>query len=262
MKKKQNTKNPIRYAIYIFLGLTICLIIFSIFLFFRTKTNFLYNIVSSDIGNPNEIINHFNGLINNIFLLNLLITSLLAIIISFLYSLIRSYAKSKLTDLKEAAFFDPLTSLLNRKSFLNTLFLEVKRASRNNYAISLVLGNIDDFSAVNTKYGDDIGDIVLKDISAIIKTTLRRHDQVCRWKLDDFMIMLPETSIQGARTTAEKIRKKISDHTIMIKGNSIKVTMSFGTSVIEVNSNNFNESLEKAEEQLEAAKNDGKNTVK
>ncbi|MBN1499071.1 MAG: GGDEF domain-containing protein [Spirochaetes bacterium] len=254
--KENDIKTSIKCLTLFFIILSMLLIGLSIFLFLQTRS------VISGSESLNSSIPQISTMINNIFLLNIITTTSLAAIMIFLYFLIRSYAKSKLADIKEAAFFDPLTSLLNKKSFLNALFLEVRRGARNNFNIALILGNIDDFSVINSRFNNDIGDIVLKDISSVIKTALRRHDQVCRWRADEFMIMLPETSLTGAQTAAEKIRKLIEDHVIKIKNNEIKVTMSFGTSVITANSLKFSEAIDRTEIQIQLAKKTGKNRVK
>lgn len=237
------------------------LIIFSILFFlFLILSTTIYILSLNFLNQP--VSENFTTHPFSILTIHYIYSLILSLLSSFSLSLIFSSHKDLSKYNRSTALFDPLTSLLNRRSFMNSLMHESKRAKRNGYNIGLIICDIDDFDKINKKFSRDIGDIILKDISAVIKTTLRRHDLVCRWGIDEFMIMLPETNMEGTRITAEKIRNKISEYTVLIKNYKINTTVSLGTGMYKPEMTHYNEAISYVTEKLIEAKEEGKNNVK
>ncbi|MCD6595662.1 tetratricopeptide repeat protein [bacterium] len=155
---------------------------------------------------------------------------------------------------------DPLTLLLNRRGFLEQVTHEIHRYERSGKAFSIIIADIDDFKSFNDSFGHDCGDFILTNLSQIIRKTLRKQDSVGRWGGDEFILLLPETPIDGAIVVAEKIRKKVAKLSISYKDKNLSVTMSFGAAVIE-KSLSIDECIKKADESLYQAKESGKNMV-
>ena len=104
----------------------------------------------------------------------------------------------------------------------------MERSKRYNHQFSIILLDIDDFKGINDTYGHTIGDIVLKQLSEIIKNEVRDIDKVGRYGGEEFIIILPETKIENAKKLAERIRTRISEKELKISDYKISVTISAG----------------------------------
>ena len=155
---------------------------------------------------------------------------------------------------------DPLTKLSNRRDYLEKFNLELNRFERNKIPFSVVLCDIDDFKLVNDEYGHDCGDFVLVGISELMTSTVRKQDVVGRWGGEEFILLLPETSIAGGNRVAEGIRKNLEDKTFFFNGKEIAVTMTFGASQYD-GTMDIDACIKKADEALYSGKRAGKNRV-
>ncbi len=155
---------------------------------------------------------------------------------------------------------DPLTKLSNRRDFLEKFQLEVNRFERNKNPFSIVLCDIDDFKQVNDEYGHDCGDFVLVGISELMKSAVRKQDVVSRWGGEEFILLLPETSIEGGRRVAEGIRENLEEKTFYFDGETLSVTMTFGVSPYNC-SMEIDTCIKQADEALYVGKREGKNRV-
>ncbi len=108
------------------------------------------------------------------------------------------------------ASVDPLTGLLNRRSFCKVLEVEAKQQSRIKSGLCLALIDIDDFKTVNDRYGHNMGDIVLKNLSRIFARNIRAYDTIARWGGDEFVVLLPNTELAGARAVVERIKQAVA----------------------------------------------------
>jgi diguanylate cyclase (GGDEF)-like protein len=108
------------------------------------------------------------------------------------------------------ASVDPLTGLLNRRSFCKVLEVEAKQQSRIKSGLCLALIDIDDFKTVNDRYGHNMGDIVLKNLSGIFARNIRAYDTIARWGGDEFVVLLPNTELVGARAVVERIKQAVA----------------------------------------------------
>ncbi len=169
--------------------------------------------------------------------------------------------KEQQEELKQLAFFDNLTGLLNRRRWMAILKDEIERMNRYGLECGLILMDIDHFKAVNDKFGHPVGDKVLEEIAYILKKELRITDKVARWGGEEFIILLPETSVPNSMASAEKIRKSIEEMQIRVDDTVIKVTASFGVARI-MRREDFAVSYNRADEALYLAKRMGRNLVK
>jgi diguanylate cyclase (GGDEF)-like protein/PAS domain S-box-containing protein len=109
------------------------------------------------------------------------------------------------TDLREQAIRDPLTGLFNRRFLEETLAHEVARASRGSAAFGLLMFDIDHFKMLNDSYGHAGGDAVLRGVGRVMGLQLRAQDVACRFGGDEFVVVMPETSLENARYKATEL---------------------------------------------------------
>ena len=145
------------------------------------------------------------------------------------------FSLTDITKLKEKsnlfeyqASHDKLTGLFNRNKFDEVYSKEVKRSKRYNNELSMIIFDIDDFKMVNDNYSHQIGDDVLKEIAKIIQNGVREQDINVRWGGEEFLILLPQTNLEGAVIVASKIRIAIKEH--LFSNKDLRITASFGVS--------------------------------
>lgn len=132
---------------------------------------------------------------------------------------------------KRLANTDFLTSLANRYWFEQKLNNEIDRVKRFFQPLSLIAFDLDNFKPINDNYGHAVGDLVLKNIANILHSNLREIDTPARWGGDEFMLLLPNTSLDQAEKLAEKIHQLINEE--MSKQNW-SVTASFGVTELKI----------------------------
>lgn len=166
--------------------------------------------------------------------------------------------KEKSNLLEYQATHDQLTGLFNRQKFNQIFSKEIKRDKRYDNALSVIIFDIDDFKSFNDDFGHNVGDEVLKIISKIVLKSVREHDTIVRWGGEEFLVLLPQTEIEGAVNVAEKIRHSIEE----FKSNDIprQITASFGVTKLQ-EEDDENSVIKKADEALYTAKRNGKNEV-
>jgi len=113
--------------------------------------------------------------------------------------------------LKQLAYTDPLTKIYNRKMFDSLLKKEKENIKRHNDKSSLIMIDIDYFKKVNDNYGHDIGDKVLKKLTELISKNIRTNDIFARWGGEEFILLLPRTSVDLAYEKAQQLRQLIQD---------------------------------------------------
>ncbi len=163
--------------------------------------------------------------------------------------------------LEEAAITDPLTRLCNRRAMLERLENEIARHRRNRLPFAIVMVDLDHFKTVNDAHGHDAGDSILVETGLRMKSMLRAQDMVARWGGEEFMVLLPDTGLEGARVAAEKIRRRIAVAPYYAQGQEIRVTASFGLACFD-SQGDFAQLIRSADEALYEAKNRGRNQVR
>jgi diguanylate cyclase (GGDEF)-like protein len=104
---------------------------------------------------------------------------------------------------------DALTGLGNRRAFDEALATEVARAARSGRPLSLVVGDLDQFKAINDRHGHLAGDACLRQVAAVVTDTIRRPDACFRWGGDEFALLLADTDADGARLVAVRVASAI-----------------------------------------------------
>jgi two-component system cell cycle response regulator len=112
--------------------------------------------------------------------------------------------------LEQLALTDPLTQLLNRRALTETVTAEMERALRYDAPMAVLMVDLDHFKRVNDTHGHLVGDDVLRDLAALLRTLARTTDVVARYGGEEFVLLLPETDEEGALGFAERIRKAVA----------------------------------------------------
>ena len=138
-------------------------------------------------------------------------------------------AATRLAAVGAQATTDELTGLLNRVTIAGTLFTEAERSVRYRRPLAVIFADIDRFKAINDTHGHGAGDIVLRGVAEALKRHLRATDVVGRYGGEEFMIVLPETSVDDAAALANKLRLDVAAMRHRIDdGQEVSVTASFG----------------------------------
>jgi len=155
---------------------------------------------------------------------------------------------------------DTLTGLFNRRKMHELMNQEVIRHQRDKKSFLLVITDIDHFKQFNDNYGHDCGDYVLQQVSQLMKNSLRQQDVVARWGGEEFLIMLPETELEGGIQAIEKLRETLANTVYQYKTNTFSVTMTFGATIYD-GSCDIDTCIKHADEVLYAGKRGGRNRV-
>lgn len=156
---------------------------------------------------------------------------------------------------------DGLTGLYNRKSFDDKLESEFSRCKRYGHSLSLVIIDIDYFKNINDTYGHLAGDAVLTNLSKLFGKFFRSVDFIARYGGEEFAVILPETPINGALLTTERIRLAVSQNEVYINQHTIKITISAGISEYNQSFGSPTALIEAADKKLYEAKTNGRNRV-
>lgn len=172
-----------------------------------------------------------------------------------------SVRKKMELKLEKLATTDYLTGTLNRRAYIERADAERQRANRYKHPICMVFFDIDHFKQINDTYGHDVGDIALKVLVDIIGHSLRASDALGRLGGEEFALLLPETSFEGANILAERIRQRVSEEVIEAAGtDGFKMTISGGLALWE-EGQTYDDLFKKVDERLYAAKNGGRNQI-
>ena len=161
-------------------------------------------------------------------------------------------------SLSEKTKIDFLTKALSREQFYYLAEQTIRLSKRNREPVSLLIFDVDNFKDVNDKYGHTVGDEVLFEVARLVKTSLRSSDIFGRFGGDEFIILLPNTSVDNAYQVAEQLRRKIDS--FQFSSQQLSLSCSFG--VAEINSEDqLQDAFEKADASLLAAKKKGRNAT-
>jgi diguanylate cyclase (GGDEF)-like protein len=165
------------------------------------------------------------------------------------------------SQLREQAIRDALTHLFNRRYLEETLERELARASREGYPLCTVMMDIDHFKDVNDTYGHEAGDLVLKTLAQKVTNQSRQGDFVCRFGGEEFVLVMPNITIDVARERANTLHKSISMESIRFGRFNLTVTVSMGISWFPAHGEKKEDLLRAADRALYAAKHAGRNRV-
>ncbi len=163
--------------------------------------------------------------------------------------------------LQKAATTDYLTGTLNRRAFSERALAEHQRARRYKTYLCIFMLDIDHFKAINDTFGHDIGDEALKVLVHLIGKDLRASDALGRLGGEEFVLLLPETDLAGAKILAERIRKRIEKHSLDVGGEQrLSMNISGGVAIWEPDQT-YDEVLKEVDEYLYEAKQTGRNKI-
>jgi diguanylate cyclase (GGDEF)-like protein len=172
--------------------------------------------------------------------------------------------RRRISFLEELAASDPLTSLLNRRAFIDCLHLEMEKAARNEHPLSCLILDIDWFKSVNDRYGHQVGDDVLRHIAKVMDRGRQKGDAMCRYGGDEFVWLLPEVDRGLLLERSEWLRRTISGSEIPTTEGSFGVTVSIGASTYLIKEHGRVSAhllLDQADAALLDAKKQGKNRI-
>lgn len=158
----------------------------------------------------------------------------------------------------EMASLDGLTRLFQRHYSTAAAEIEWKRANRRQHPLSILMIDVDNFKMINDTRGHDYGDSVLRKVAATLRKICRLEDVISRYGGDEFMILLPETSSEGAVLVAERIRKTF-ENTVNPEGEKF-ATVSIGIASYPISpAHNIEDLIKLADQALYRAKEAGRN---
>lgn len=163
--------------------------------------------------------------------------------------------------LREQATHDPLTGLYNRRYLEDSLSRELILAERNRHPVSVIMCDLDDFKAINDRYGHLGGDEILRTFGDLLKQQVRGSDIYCRYGGEEFLLVLPQMSGGNAGERAEQLRTAIAAAPVSFGASQIAVTASFGVATFPQDSRTGDELIAAADRALYAAKAAGRNRV-
>ena len=166
-------------------------------------------------------------------------------------------------ELKLLASTDAMTKLYNRRYFTKISEHTLDLSKREKQDLSIIILDIDKFKNVNDTYGHKVGDDVIIILANKLIEHQRKSDVVCRYGGEEFVILLPNTSADGAKIVAEKLREDIENITLKPSSSlDLKFSISIGISQVNVQTeNSIEETLKRADTALYNAKNSGRNKV-
>ncbi|HIQ52700.1 MAG TPA: sensor domain-containing diguanylate cyclase [Pseudomonas pachastrellae] len=165
------------------------------------------------------------------------------------------------TKLQELALRDGLTGLLNRRYWESCLEREFARHQRYDNPVSLVIFDIDHFKRVNDTYGHQTGDEVIRATARITSQLVRETDFAGRYGGEEFVVLLPGTTLDGAAQFAERLRSTIERQQLDYQGSPLTFTISLGVATLADDMAGYQALLERADKALYQSKEGGRNQV-
>ncbi len=162
--------------------------------------------------------------------------------------------------LRELAQTDSLTGVLNRRAFLDQADGEWVRHRRHNHALACAMIDVDGFKNINDTLGHAAGDAVLQHIGTLIRATLRASDLPARLGGDEFIALMPETNLEGAMATAERLLGRVVTRPLTVLDQSFAPSLSIGVATAE-GCNHLEELMARADRALYQAKKEGRSRV-
>ncbi len=177
-------------------------------------------------------------------------------------SIYQNQLKHAMTKLEDMSIRDGLTEIYNRRYIESQLAAEYDRCNRYGGTLSVILFDLDHFKNVNDTYGHLAGDEVLRSVSKKLVEVLRTSDIPGRYGGEEFTVILPNTAIDGALNTAERIRSNIEKLEVVYDGQHIPVTVSIGVTQIRDNTPTHEAMLQEADLALYQCKEGGRNQAR
>lgn len=163
--------------------------------------------------------------------------------------------------LQRMATTDMLTNIANRSALMNRFNESFARKQRKLSQLGCLMIDVDHFKAINDQYGHPMGDSVLKELAAIISTTLRPYDTFGRYGGEEFLMVLEDIDAKDLADLAERIRALIEEKLGAQVGLGRSITISLGGTLVDAKDQSIDDAIKRADDALYLAKNQGRNRV-
>lgn len=164
-------------------------------------------------------------------------------------------------QMEKLALLDPLTELFNRRGLQRVLSREIAWARRAGLSLLAMLLDLDNFKQINETFGYTTGDEVLVQVTQRLAHALRATDYIARVGGDEFIILLPQTSLADGLAVAERARSAVSNQPIAVGSNQLQVTTSLGIDTVPDGTSTVHELLDRLNPLLAWGKQEGKNRL-
>jgi diguanylate cyclase (GGDEF)-like protein len=165
-------------------------------------------------------------------------------------------------EVRDNSVRDGLTGCFNRTHALEVIDTELRRARRSQMPVSLIMFDLDHFKDINDRHGHLCGDAVLAAVGGRMREVLRGSDLKCRYGGEEFLVLLPETPLEGAKRVADTLRREIADLQVHWTEGAIAVTASFGVTMALPAEIDTEALISRADRALYRAKDQGRNCVR
>lgn len=182
-------------------------------------------------------------------------------LVAYVTTMLSADTRRALFEIKTLSETDDLTGILNRRTFLSLSGHTVNLAQRYGRDFSVIMMDSDSLKSVNDGYGHEAGDLLLKAMVSHAQQELRKPDLMARYGGDEFVLLLPDTNVHGARLTAERIRERIAAEPLVFGEKTVTITASMGVATYPDHGSDYEEVFEAADAALYTSKSSGKNRV-
>ena len=192
-----------------------------------------------------------------------LFSSLLAVLAAIFSSATTQTAdeyEARNAELSRQANTDPLTGLHNRRYLREILEQELVRYQRSGHSFALIVGDIDNFKGINDRHGHQCGDAVLVAVSGVIRDAVRAPDLVARWGGEEFLVFLPETTLDDALGVAQRIQQLLARSPVTLRAQPLHARMTLGVATMRPGQS-IDELLQQADEALYRGKRAGRDRI-
>jgi diguanylate cyclase (GGDEF)-like protein/PAS domain S-box-containing protein len=165
------------------------------------------------------------------------------------------------SKLREQAIRDPLTNIFNRRYLEETLDRELSRASREEYPVCIIMIDLDHFKRINDTHGHEAGDLVLKAIAHALAEQSRRGDFACRYGGEEFVIVMPNVTLEKAYERSEELRQSLNLLSVPYEYYRLSVTISMGIACFPEHGQTREVILRAADQAMYAAKEAGRDHI-
>jgi diguanylate cyclase (GGDEF)-like protein len=170
------------------------------------------------------------------------------LLVGYITSMLSNDIYHAFSHVKTTAQTDELTSLYNRRAFMDLLEKQLQQARRGGHTFCLLLGDCDNLKIINDKYGHEAGNLLLQSIADIFRHCLRGCDTAARYGGDEFTILLPNTTVDAAERVAQRIKETLVASSFNYRGNAITADISIGIATYPQHGDTADELLRHADE--------------
>ncbi|WP_013324848.1 sensor domain-containing diguanylate cyclase [Gloeothece verrucosa] len=164
--------------------------------------------------------------------------------------------------LQHQSFRDPLTGLFNRRYLEASMIRELHRATRNNNSLGVIILDIDHFKRFNDTWGHHAGDAVIKVMGKLLQENVRESDIACRYGGEEFIIILPDASLEDTEKRAKQLQTNIKTLNVQVRDQKLEsITVSMGVASFPKHGDSYELLLHRADEALYQAKQQGRDRI-